>query len=45
MDLNLLKNLLKSFSAQAGEAGPASTLLGSMGLSLPDEDSEMENEA
>ncbi|XP_032805421.2 protein ecdysoneless homolog isoform X1 [Petromyzon marinus] len=35
VDLNLVKNLLESFSSQDGLAGPASTLLHSMGLRLP----------
>ena len=37
LDLNLVKNLLASYSAQQGLAGPVSNLLGSMGLSLPDD--------
>ena len=37
-DLNLLKNLLSSFASQNGSAGPASNLLGAMGIQLPRED-------
>eukprot|EP00898_Chlorokybus_atmophyticus_P001396 jgi/Chlat1/2257/Chrsp17S02567 len=36
VDVNLVKNMLASYSAQEGLAGPASTLLGAMGLNLPD---------
>ncbi|XP_066549451.1 protein ecdysoneless homolog isoform X2 [Amia ocellicauda] len=35
VDLNLVTNLLESLSSQAGLAGPASTLLQSMGIHLP----------
>eukprot|EP00965_Chrysotila_dentata_P158179 5226060-Pleurochrysis_carterae.AAC.2 len=35
LDLNLVKNLLSSHSSQFGQAGPASNLVGSMGLELP----------
>ena len=38
VDLNLVKNLLASYSSQQGLAGPVSNLLGSLGLSLPDDD-------
>jgi hypothetical protein len=39
IDFNLAKNLLESFKAQAGTAGPGSNLLGLMGMQLPrDED-------
>ncbi|KAL0479486.1 hypothetical protein AKO1_007644 [Acrasis kona] len=31
----MLKNILKSFKAQGGRTGPASNLLGSMGIDLP----------
>ena len=37
-DLNLLRNLLDSFTNQNGSAGPASNLLGAMGLQLPNHD-------
>ncbi|KAH6614762.1 SGT1 protein-domain-containing protein [Chaetomium sp. MPI-SDFR-AT-0129] len=42
IDFNLAKNLLESFKSQAGMAGPAGNILGMMGLSLPrdEEDSE-----
>ncbi|KAM8924491.1 protein ecdysoneless homolog isoform 2-T2 [Pelodytes ibericus] len=36
VDLNLVTNLLESYSSQAGLAGPASNLLQSMGVHLPD---------
>ncbi|XP_077980173.1 protein ecdysoneless homolog [Glandiceps talaboti] len=35
VDLNLLKNLLESFSSQQGLAGPASNILQSMGITVP----------
>jgi len=34
-DFNLVKNLLESYSSQQGLPGPASNLLGLMGLQLP----------
>jgi len=37
IDLNLLQNVLKSYSAQNGMAGPVSNMLGSLGLQLPDD--------
>ncbi|KAI6088217.1 SGT1-domain-containing protein [Hypoxylon rubiginosum] len=41
IDYNLAKNLLESFKSQAGMAGPAGNILGMMGLQLPrDEDEE-----
>ena len=40
LDLILVKNLLESYSSQHGLAGPASNLLGSMGLQLPDDEDE-----
>lgn len=36
VDLNLVTNILESYSSQAGLAGPASNLLQSMGVQLPD---------
>ncbi|KAJ2971967.1 hypothetical protein NUW58_g9285 [Xylaria curta] len=43
IDYNLAKNLLESFKSQAGLAGPAGNLLGMMGMKLPrDEDEEQE---
>ena len=45
LDLNLVKNLLASYSAQQGLAGPVSNLLGSMGLKLPDDQDEQEQAA
>ncbi|KAK2973497.1 hypothetical protein RJ640_020159 [Escallonia rubra] len=35
VDVNLVKSFLDSFSSQEGLAGPASNLLGLMGLQLP----------
>jgi hypothetical protein len=35
LNLNLVKNLLDSYEAQHGEAGPVSNLLGSLGIRLP----------
>ncbi|OJD16674.1 hypothetical protein AJ78_03184 [Emergomyces pasteurianus Ep9510] len=40
VDFNLAKNLLASFSSQAGSAGPGSNLLGMMGMKLPKDDRE-----
>lgn len=38
VDLNLVKNLLESFSSQQGLPGPTSNLLGLMGVKLPKDD-------
>ncbi|KAF3439200.1 hypothetical protein FNV43_RR17475 [Rhamnella rubrinervis] len=38
VDVNLVKSLLDSFSSQRGLPGPASNLLGLMGLQLPQDD-------
>ncbi|CAM9653307.1 unnamed protein product [Sphacelaria rigidula] len=35
VDMNMVKHLLESTSAQGGLSGPASNLLRSMGLSFP----------
>ena len=35
VDLNVVQNLLESYNAQQGAAGPASNILGSMGVTLP----------
>ena len=40
VDMNLVQNLLKSFSAQQGLAGPSSVVLNSLGLKLPPPDSD-----
>lgn len=37
VDFNLVKNFLDSYSSQEGLSGPASNLLGLMGLRLPDD--------
>ncbi|KAH9904592.1 SGT1 protein-domain-containing protein [Xylariomycetidae sp. FL2044] len=44
IDYNLAKNLLESFKSQAGTAGPASNILGMMGLKLPRDEDEDEDE-
>ena len=35
IDLNMVKNLLESYGAQDGLAGPTSNVLGAMGIPLP----------
>ncbi|XVE83054.1 hypothetical protein DITRI_Ditri16bG0056400 [Diplodiscus trichospermus] len=40
VDVNLVKNLLDSFSTQQGLPGPTSNLLGLMGIQLPKDDKE-----
>ena len=35
IDFNLVKNLLDSYSAQEGMAGPASNILQSLGVDIP----------
>lgn len=37
VNFNLLKNVLDSYSAQQGLAGPVSNILGSLGIQLPDD--------
>ena len=37
VDLNLVQSLLASYSAQEGLPGPASNLLGALGLALPED--------
>ncbi|KAK3305508.1 SGT1 protein-domain-containing protein, partial [Chaetomium strumarium] len=44
IDYNLAKNLLESFKSQAGMAGPAGNLLGLMGVTLPRDEEETEDE-
>ncbi len=44
LDYNLVKNLLESFKGQAGTAGPAGNMLGLMGLSLPRDEDDIEEE-
>ena len=41
VDLNVVTNLLESYNAQQGTAGPASNILGSMGVTLPPPDDEL----
>ena len=38
VNLNLVSNLLESYSSQEGLAGPTSNILGSMGVHLPPPD-------
>jgi hypothetical protein len=44
IDYNLAKNLLESFKSQAGMAGPAGNILGMMGMTLPRDEEDSENE-
>ncbi|KAK4041006.1 SGT1 protein-domain-containing protein [Parachaetomium inaequale] len=44
IDYNLAKNLLESFKSQAGMAGPAGNLLGLMGMTLPRDEEESEDD-
>jgi len=37
VNLNLVQHLLESYSSQAGLPGPTSSLLGSLGIKLPDD--------
>ena len=36
VDFNLVKNLLESYTSQEGGAGPASNILQSLGVHIPD---------
>lgn len=38
VDFNLVRNLLESYSSQQGEPGPASNILQSMGIHIPEDD-------
>jgi SGT1 protein len=44
IDYNLAKNLLESFKSQAGMAGPAGNLLGLMGMTLPRDEGDSDEE-
>lgn len=44
IDVNLVQSLLDSFSSQQGLPGPASNLLGLMGLQLPDDSKRRERD-
>lgn len=44
IDYNLAKNLLESFKSQAGDAGPAGNLLGMLGLQLPRDEGDSEDD-
>lgn len=37
VDFNLVQNLLESYSGQVGEAGPASNILQTLGVQLPNQ--------
>ncbi|KAH7414669.1 hypothetical protein KP509_14G005000 [Ceratopteris richardii] len=41
IDVNLLQNILESYSSQHGLPGPASNLLGAMGIRLPEDKDQM----
>ncbi|KAL4240442.1 hypothetical protein ACF0H5_001234 [Mactra antiquata] len=43
IDLNTVKNLLESYGAQEGLAGPTSNILGSMGVNIPPNSDKIEN--
>jgi hypothetical protein len=43
IDLNTVKNLLESYGAQEGLAGPTSNILGSMGVTIPQNMDNIEN--
>ncbi|XP_053382124.1 protein ecdysoneless homolog [Mercenaria mercenaria] len=43
IDLNTVKNLLESYGAQEGLAGPTSNILGSMGVTIPPNMDNIEN--
>ena len=38
VDFNLIKNLLESYTSQEGGAGPASNILQSLGVHIPEQD-------
>jgi hypothetical protein len=40
VDMNLVRNLLEAYKAEAGRTGPASTLLKNLGIDLPDDEIE-----
>ena len=40
VDFNLVKNLLESYSSQGGVAGPASNILQSLGIHIPEQERE-----
>ncbi|KLU84573.1 hypothetical protein MAPG_03613 [Magnaporthiopsis poae ATCC 64411] len=44
IDYNLAKNLLESFKGQAGVAGPAGNILSMLGMSLPRDEDDQEDE-
>lgn len=44
IDYNLAKNLLESFKSQAGMAGPAGNLLGLMGVTLPRDEQDSDDD-
>ena len=44
VDINLAKNLLESFKSQAGMAGPGGNLMGLMGMHLPRDEGDEQDE-
>jgi hypothetical protein len=44
VDVNLVKNLLESFKSQAGMAGPGGNLMGMMGLNMPRDEKQDDDE-
>ena len=44
VDFNLVKNLLDSYSSQGGGAGPASNILHSLGVRVPEQLSDNREE-
>jgi hypothetical protein len=44
VELNLLKNMLQSYSAQQGLAGPVSNVMRSLGIALPEEDNDSDED-
>lgn len=45
VDMNLVKNLVESYSSQDGLPGPASNILGLMGIDLNKSDRESDNKS
>lgn len=44
VDFNLMSNLLESYAAQCGEAGPSSNILHTMGIRLAPEESHQQHQ-
>jgi hypothetical protein len=45
MDVNLVKNLLESFNSQAGMAGPSGNLMSMMGLNMPRDEKQKDEDS